>query len=131
MRSSLLLIFITLMLCSCDPALYMTIENTTNHEVAIEFMFEEPNSFWPKQAKDGDYIYQVKLKTELCCRQKELSFGIGDWMTEDNLKSLTTGLSAIKIIGSSTYLIEEDDAIRQFFEAGITNNPSHIRIGIR
>ncbi len=111
---------LTLSLVSCEPALYMTIENHTGSDASILFNFEEENPFFKVKAGAAK---QYDLSGTAINASVEISFkGGGSW-DDTTIDKLMVGMNRIIIRAKTTTIIIEDKAeMRNFFESRVTGN---------
>jgi hypothetical protein len=108
---------ITLTLVSCEPALYMSIENHTGTDASILFNFEEDNALFKVKAGNAK---QYDLSGTAIDASVEVSFSGGGSWDDATIDKLMVGMNRIIIRAKTTTIIIEDKAeIRSFFETRI------------
>jgi hypothetical protein len=113
-------LMLALSLVSCEPALYITIENHAGSDASILFNFEEDNPFFKVKAGNAK---QYDLTGTAINASVEIPFkGGGSW-DEATLDKLMVGMNRIIIRAKTTTIIIEDQAeMRDFFESRIIGN---------
>ena len=123
------LLTLTMFLVSCQPSLYVSIENHTGGDARIDIFFDAANDFWKVKGPD---VKNIELTNAVINSAVEYTFGSGSW-TDEKLFELTKGINSMLITtGGGVSKLDSDTALIDFFENRITGKDRNgIRIVIR
>ena len=120
------LLFLSL-LCACDPGQIIRIENQTNANANIQFVF---------QGDDREYQFEDLAKSDTLIINleptgqndtKEFHFGIGHWKIEYSMDKLVEMVASITIeTATSKEIFKGKEQVRSFFEKRITGSRDEI-----
>ncbi|MEZ4887236.1 MAG: hypothetical protein R3E32_21065 [Chitinophagales bacterium] len=110
-------------LTSCDPMQSIVIENKTNENASIKFVFKKGSEYLKTDEFAISDTLRVNLDATENNRVKEYDFGIGTWRVESSFDSLVLMTKRIEISTSkSKQIIEGEEAIRAFFKKRIVGS---------
>lgn len=117
----------TFLLLSCDPSQVIRIENTTNAEANIEFVFKEGKRYYRFEDQIKENRLKVNLSPDNQTTMKEFYFQMGHWRVQNSLDSLVEMIEAIKITTkNSTQTFKGNKQLHTFFEERITGSQEEI-----
>lgn len=117
----LFLLFAILSLTACDPLQTIVIENKTNSEASILFVFNEGNPDYNfSETRDADtLLLELDNTPENATRQ--FDFGMGTWEIENSMNQLVETVDLIEInTPTTTETYQDKEQIRTFFESRIS-----------
>jgi hypothetical protein len=115
-----LILLLSLLLVSCDPAMIVSIENQTDAPATISLTFnqQDRNYQWDDSDTTTHFVIQLDTADQSV---KDYYFGLGHWKVPGALDSLAASISKIEIQGpgaNATYT--GFPQIKDFFESRIS-----------
>lgn len=115
------------LLFSCDPSQIIRIENTTDAEANIEFVFKEGKRYYRFEDQIKENRLKINLASDAQNSMKEFYFRMGHWRVQNSLDSLVGMIESIKITTkNSTQTFTGKQQLHAFFEERITGSRDEI-----
>ncbi|GEM_PF-4965952 len=115
------------LLFSCDPSQIIRIENTTDAEANIEFVFKEGKRYYRFEDQIKENRLKINLASDAQNSMKEFYFRMGHWRVQNSLDSLVGMIKSIKITTkNSTQTFKGKQQLHAFFEERITGSRDEI-----
>lgn len=126
-NSVIIAIFSVFLLVSCDPGQSIVIENQTNANANIQFVFQgEDRPYQFEDLAQGDTL-TIPLAPAGQNAAKEFHFGIGHWKVQYSMDKLVEMVASITIeTTTSKELFTGKEQVRSFFEKRITGSRDEI-----
>lgn len=112
---------------SCDPAQSILIENKTDSEATITFVFNQGHHDYKFSAPGESDTLSINLEKTGQDAVREFQFGLGTWKIQSSLDSLIAAIAVISIeTVKSKEIFNDEKQIREFLESRISGSQKEV-----